>query len=415
MKRWVLFIIVFLIFICPVTVNATTTKKQVKDSKTAKKLYQYILSEGSSEWWAATAVGNGLAESGLNTKADGSYWGAFQFLGKKSEFQSWCKSNNRDQYDICAQYDWFMEKYRGSICETLTGLSTKKLKKDKTHIKDARSAAAYFALGMEGCTCWSGITTGSGHVWESAHPTDCGEFDFSVSGSKYGKVSLQQLERRAKNTEIVYEVFKGVKPSSGGENNSGGSDKADKEDKDVDTSKLADLQPIAANGIYTDEQLSQLMRLAESNIQVDFLDGATIDSLNQSDLSSLSNWKLSVESRGLKANIIKFLRILTVTVGILITIWMILIYLGFWFDRLNNIWDLDLVGVFTLGKLHTAIEDSDATFSLHNRAGKQVTVSHMNIVMICLLGIIFGVLIISGTFYKMIACLVNFVLRLLQG
>lgn len=145
------------------------------------------------------------------------------------------------------------------------------------------------------------------------------------------------------------------------------------------------------------------------------MDGATIDSLNQSDLSSLSNWKLSVESKGLKANIIKFLRMLTVTVGILITIWMILIYLGFWFDRLNNIWDLDLVGVFTLGKLHTAIEDSDATFSLHNRAGKQVTVSHMNIVMICLLGIIFGVLIISGTFYKMIACLVNFVLRLLQG
>lgn len=411
MKRRILFIIMLLFFICPITVNATTTKKQVKNSKTAKKLYQYILSEGSSEWWAATAVGNGLAESGLNTKADGGYWGAFQFLGKKSEFQSWCKSNNRDQYDICAQYDWFMDKYRGSTCEALTGLSTKKLKKDKTHIKDARSAAAYFALGMEGCTCWSGITTGSGHIWESAHPTDCGEFDFSVSGSKYGKVSLQQLERRAKNTEIAYEVFKGVKPSSGG----GEDDSDNTDDADVDTSKLANLQPVAANGIYTDEQLSSLIKLAENNIQVNFLDGATIDSLNQADLSSLSNWKLSVESRGLKANIIKVLRVLTATVGILITVWMILIYLGFWFDRLNNIIDLDLVGILTLGKLHTAIEDSDATFSLHNRSGKQVTVSHMNIVMICLSGIVFGVLIISGTFYKMIACLVNFVLRLLQG
>ena len=57
-----------------------------------------------------------------------------------------------------------------------------------------------------------------------------------------------------------------------------------------------------------------------------------------------------------------------------------------------------------------AVDDKEATYSLGKKQD-HVTVNHKDICFICITGLIFGVLLITGKFYKLVAGLVNFILR----
>ena len=97
------------------------------------------------------------------------------------------------------------------------------------------------------------------------------------------------------------------------------------------------------------------------------------------------------------------------------TIWVILIYLAYWFDRINNFVDLDLVGIFTLGKLRVSDTVDDFTFKVSalNLSGKK-TENHRAILFLCITVILFGVLIISGSLYKLLQVFVLKVLDILR-
>ena len=103
---------------------------------------------------------------------------------------------------------------------------------------------------------------------------------------------------------------------------------------------------------------------------------------------------------------IAFLRIVVMWVGIVITVYSFLIYLAYWFDKLNSLIDLDALSIITFGKLHVAVDDKEANYSLSHRNGNHVTVSHKNILFISLTGMLFGTLLISGRFYQMINAIV---------
>ena len=96
--------------------------------------------------------------------------------------------------------------------------------------------------------------------------------------------------------------------------------------------------------------------------------------------------------------------------GIFFTIYIFLIYLAYWFDKVNSIIDIDVLSILTFGRLHVAIDDKEATYSLGKKQD-HVTVNHKDICFICITGLIFGVLLITGKFYKLVAGLVNFILR----
>lgn len=384
------------LFTQPLKVHADD---DISSNENAKKLYAHILGRGGTDWWASAAVGNSFAEHSCNSDIDGNgYWGAFQFSAdSKDTYKTWCSTNSRDTTDITAQYDWFMTEYRGSTCKALTGMSPEECEKDKTNIKDAKSAAAYFALGMEGCVCYSGITNGVGSLYDSFHDTDsrCSTYTFPTS---YGEVSLQDLQKRTPNTTVAYNAFSGkIAPTSPENGNDGGTPKG--------------IQSFTGGAYYTEEQISSYIRLAdELNIQKEYLDKADRSNLSQSDLENLASWENNVNNSKKEYGFIAWMRIIVMWVGIIFTIYIFLLYLAYWFDKINSLIDLDVLSILTFGHLHVAMDEKEANFSLGKKQDR-VTVNHKNMCFICITGLIFGTLLITGTFYKIISNFVNIILR----
>ena len=167
---------------------------------------------------------------------------------------------------------------------------------------------------------------------------------------------------------------------------------------------------IVMSSYWSEEELSAYMKLAEINIQQEYLDKATRDKLSQNDLENLSSWEDNVKNSNREYGFIAWMRIIVMWVGIIFTIYIFLLYLAYWFDKLNSIIDLDVLSILTFGRLHVAIDDKEATYSLGKKQD-HVTVNHKDICFICITGLIFGVLLITGKFYKLVAGLVNFILR----
>ena len=165
----------------------------------------------------------------------------------------------------------------------------------------------------------------------------------------------------------------------------------------------------AMSGYWTEDQLSAFCRLSEANIQRDYLDEATLDKLSQTDLEGLYHWKNTVNMNKKENGFIAFLRIVVMFLGIILTIYSLFIYLAYWFDKLNSLIDIDVLSIITFGRLHVAIDEKEANYSLSHRNGDHVTVSHKDILFICITGLIFGTLLITGTFYKWVSILVLFI------
>lgn len=375
----------------------------IEDDENAKALYAHILGRGGTDWWASAAVGNSYAEHNCDASIDESegYWGAFQMSHDNlDDYKSWCSDNGRTVEDIISQYDYFIAEYRTSCCKGFVGLDPDECEKDITYIKDAESAAAYFALGMEGCICYKGVTYGEGAIQDSFHDeeTRCGTYTFPT---KYGKVCLQDLKKRIPNTTVAYNAFSGKVAPAAPENGN--------VDENGNEKTPTEIQSFTG-GYYSEEQLSSFIKLREDNIQSDYLDNATRDNLSQSDLSNLANWEDNAKNSKREYGFIAWMRIIVMWLGIIFTIYIFLLYLAYWFDKLNSIIDLDVLSIMTFGRLHVAIDDKEANFSLGKKQDR-MTVNHKDMLFICITGLIFGTLLITGVFYKIVTNFVNMILR----
>lgn len=165
-----------------------------------------------------------------------------------------------------------------------------------------------------------------------------------------------------------------------------------------------------ANMFYSESDLSAYVRLNEVDISA--MLPTSREDLNQSELENLASWENNVKNSKKEYGFIAWLRIIVMWVGILFTIYIFLLYLAYWFDKINSLVDLDILSLLTFGYLHVAMNDKEANFSL-GRKQDRTTVSHKDMCFICITGLIFGALLITGTFYKMISKFVNFILRII--
>jgi len=162
-------------------------------------------------------------------------------------------------------------------------------------------------------------------------------------------------------------------------------------------------------GYWSEAELSEFAKLEELNVQ-SILDSARLDKLEGEDLEGLSWWKRNVLEDKATNGAIAVIRKVVQLVGILFIIWVIFIYLSYWFDRINNFFYIDLLGVLTLGFLHMSDTEESCTFKLRDLGkGDRRTVNHIAILEICGLGIFFGVFIITGAYYRVIAWIIRFV------
>lgn len=94
--------------------------------------------------------------------------------------------------------------------------------------------------------------------------------------------------------------------------------------------------------------------------------------------------------------------------GILFLVWIVLIYLSYWFDRINNFLDIDMLPIITAGRLRVSPEEHECTFNPKSYSkGQAQTVNHRTILLICMAGVFFAVLVISGYIYTLLSYLVR--------
>lgn len=139
----------------------------------------------------------------------------------------------------------------------------------------------------------------------------------------------------------------------------------------------------------------------------------TVDDLSDDQLKGVVDWKNNIDYEN-DDGYIRYLRIFVMLVGIVFLVWIVLIYLSYWFDRINNFIDIDLLPMITFGRLRVAPEEHECTFNPKDFArGQAMTVNHKVVISLCLTGLFFAVLVISGQFYTLLNTLVRKMLSLL--
>lgn len=350
----------------------------------ARNLYAYLKLAGYSDYAAAGICGNADQELGLSSgRGSGDLCGTFQMNDSAwTKCSNWCTKSGLDVNDVVNQFKYIeastLESDFSSYCK---GLSLADYK-----------ACTDIITGMEGFMVAFERCVYGNYTCQKVTPNYSTPYKY------------QDGDKRNQYSNSIYTALVGTAPadnsSSSGNNSSGDSTQSQ---EDVKTQLLS-------TGYYTEEQLSSYIRLNETNIDAEYLVNATRDNLSQSDLENLASWENNVSNSKKEYGFIAWMRIIVMWVGIIFTIYIFLLYLAYWFDKLNSLIDLDVLSILTFGRLHVAIDDREANFSF-GRKQDRMTVNHKDMCFICITGLIFGTLLITGTFYKIIANLVNIIHR----
>lgn len=153
--------------------------------------------------------------------------------------------------------------------------------------------------------------------------------------------------------------------------------------------------------------IASYCKLMETDLE-NILDGVNRDNLTGDQLDSLHTWEELNADSSRQGGVLYWIRVIIMWMGIALIIWAVLLYVGFWFDRANNFIDISFVTILTLGKLTTSDTDEEYTYGDKDSKGIK-TINSRILTKICILSILVGVLIVSGTLYSLIAKLVNIV------
>lgn len=350
----------------------------------ARNLYAYLKLAGYSDFAAAGICGNADQEHELSaSKGSGNHLGAFQMSKSTwNAYEAWCNSSGLATEDIVNQFKYVesnsLESDFNTYCK---GLSLS----DYKNCTDIITGMEGFMVAFERCV-------GGSYACQKVTPRK--------SSWKY-----QDGDKRNKFSSSIYTALVGTAPADGGGT-------ANPSDKPQDSTEPDEgiKEKLLSTGYYSEEQLSAYIALTETNIDAKYLTDARRDTLSQRDLEDLASWEENVKNSKKEYGFIAWMRIIVMWVGIIFTIYIFLLYFAYWFDKLNSLIDLDVLSIMTFGRLHVAMDDKEANFSLGKKQDR-MTVNHKNMVFICITGLIFGTMLITGTFYKIISNFVNMILR----
>lgn len=230
-----------------------------------------------------------------------------------------------------------------------------------------------------------------------------GDPNATVKGTSYTNKTIFQhgAKTRSQYASLMYTCFTGttIKPSDTPE----GQDAAE-----------TVAEQLYASGYWTEDQLSAYCKLTEINIQELYLDGATREALTQDELSGLANWQLNVRMQEEEHGFIRFLRTLSMFIGIILVVWAMLFYTAYWIDKTNNILPIEFVFLLSFGKLRISGDENDSTYSFNSGSSAKVKmINHKDCIFICVIAVGAGFLLITGIFYSIVQGFVNKALQFL--
>ena len=207
---------------------------------------------------------------------------------------------------------------------------------------------------------------------------------------------------------LFYPMSVSAKPAEGAINPDGDTvettsteeETTDTTDDNTNTNTTNTTSNETVEGVWNEDKIAKPNTLKEDNIETD-INATERDGLDLEELESLDDWENNVNQQ--KVTIISILRKVVATVGIILVVWGLLLYLAYWVDTVNTLIPISFVVIFSLGKLEV-LNEEETTWSLggEENKGKRLTVNHKNICTICVLMIGVGVLILSGTVYFLI-------------
>lgn len=392
MKKRVIFLLLLtLLCLTNITVFAGSKPKDLPKSAQddAKELYQYLISTGYSKETAAAVLGNADQESSVSSGWGGDgHYGCFQCTSEAMQkCKKWCNENNLDDTKPVNQYK-YIEKTRlkNDFKQTCNNYTFDDWKKE-TNIEKATEG---FMVAYERCVG--------------------GEYALTkiILKSNYGNYKYQDGKKRIEFAKDFYKFFEGVSPAKG---TSSGKD-ANGDGYDDGSGQFMNGSGIMMkSGVYCCEnQISSWVSLDEPNIWKKYLEDASRDDLSSKELSNLNNWENNINKSEESNGLVGILRIFVSFLGIIFTVWTILLYLAYWMDRLNTLIDLDFLKLLTFGRLVKSPDEDECTFNVKDLGNfkdtQPKTVNHKAILNVCIISFSFGVLLVSGVFYKILSVLI---------
>ena len=174
---------------------------------------------------------------------------------------------------------------------------------------------------------------------------------------------------------------------------------------------------LAHSGYLNESQCSDIMVQSESLVGQELLEIAKREYLKQQELDALVDWENEVRVNSFENTLVLLGRRIVIFAGIILMIWSILLYLAYWFDRLNTVSFIDLLGKMSFG--HLCIADTEANSTFFNKTGegqkvKVKTVSHRAILTICCMGFALSTMMVTGLIFKLLYAIVMKIYNFLQ-
>lgn len=159
---------------------------------------------------------------------------------------------------------------------------------------------------------------------------------------------------------------------------------------------------MVSTGVWDESTFMEYASLNERNLVL-----PTAESLDLEEYSGLRQWGVNIESEN---KIVVFVRESVFVLAILLSIYILFLYLAYWFDRVNNFVEVGVVPMLTFGRLRISPEEHESTFNIFNssvdRSGVQ-TVNHKGMLQIVCVCFFFISVILSGVLFEMLMKLVQ--------
>lgn len=134
------------------------------------------------------------------------------------------------------------------------------------------------------------------------------------------------------------------------------------------------------------------------------------DMLTVNEQTQVARWAENIDNQ--KVTAVSWLRTLIAFLGIMITIYSLLLYLGYWLDRVNNIIPFWVLPTITFGQL---VVSPDDTSSFNPEVQGKKAVIHKDIIKIVVIGCTLGVLLMTGQVYNIIGFIWDKIHKMLGG
>lgn len=264
------------------------------------------------------------------------------------------------------------------------------------------SGGVLFGETWDGGDRWaSGISNGLGRKYEKLYVNKtCTSFngDGFTATMNPGGMRIMVCRASAFNNEAA------LAGKQGGGNFSG----------DSSDSGKSDVTPMTSEGYKWVEEQGFLECVKPCLYEVPV--GSKLPSfegLDMDDKGVVRDWRDDIDRKN-EPRVLNFIRAGVSFIGILLTVYGLMLYVAYHFDTVNNILDIQLLGILTLGRLRASKEESGYVGGLDSQSRGARVVNHTYIIKTCFITVGFGILLISGGIYKLILWVINFIRDLVK-